>query len=56
MENMKKSPNRLSIELHEELHKSIKIYAAMRNITIRKWVYQALIQALASEEKYNAAK
>lgn len=43
---------RLVIEVNEDFHKRIKAIAALRNITIRKWVVRAILQALKNEEKY----
>jgi hypothetical protein len=37
----------------EEFHAKIKAMAIKRNITIRKWVVRAILQALKIEEKYD---
>ena len=43
---------RLVIEVNEEFHAKVKAQALKRNITIRKWVVRAILQALKVEEKY----
>jgi len=43
---------RLIVEVDEEFHAKIKTKAQSRNITIRKWIVRAILQALKQEEKY----
>ena len=52
MEEIKKKPKRLVIDIPEDLHTRVKLRATTRNITIRLWVLRALIFALTKEEKY----
>ncbi len=44
---------RLIVEVNEEFHAKIKSKALARNITIRKWLIRAILQALKQEEKYD---
>lgn len=43
---------RLTIEIPEDLHKEIKVEAAFRNITIRKYVLQAVLERMKQDKKY----
>jgi hypothetical protein len=43
---------RLVIEVTEEFHERVKKISLKRNITIRKWVVRAILQALQQEEKH----
>lgn len=43
---------RLVIEISEELHKEIKTEAAFRNITIRKYVLQAVLERMKQDKQY----
>jgi len=43
---------RLIVEVDEEFHAKVKAKALERNITIRKWIVRAILQALKQEEKY----
>lgn len=53
MEDDKKSlTKRLVIDLSTEEHVEIKTRAALRNITIKKWVMRAIMEALKKEKQY----
>lgn len=52
MEDKKVSPKRLVIDINEEMHTKIKIHAAKRNISIRKWAIRAILKAIKDEEQY----
>ena len=43
---------RLSIDMHKDLHREIKIIAAEQNITMAKWVLQAIIKEMALQKSY----
>lgn len=43
---------RLNVEIPEELHKQLKIRAAERCITIKKWIIRAINLAVKEEQKY----
>jgi predicted HicB family RNase H-like nuclease len=45
-----KSPKKLTIEISEEYHRRIKLLAVERNITLRKWVIQTLLERVLREE------
>lgn len=49
LENSKTA--RLGIEIKPVLHQDIKIRAAFRNITIRKWVLIAILEQIKQEKK-----
>jgi predicted HicB family RNase H-like nuclease len=49
----RKSPKRLIIDIPEELHGQIKSIAAMRNITIGKWVTRLIIKEINRLESFN---
>lgn len=52
MEEKKKSRKRLLIEIDEEVHKQIKIRAALRNASIKEWVTMAIALQMKWEEHY----
>ena len=52
IERIRKSPKRLLINIDEKSHTLFKLSAAKRNITLRQWVYRALVEALRKEESY----
>ena len=52
MENKRKTPRRLVIDLTDEEHQLIRIYAAKRNITIKKFVLRAITEAVIREKQY----
>lgn len=47
---MLKTPKKLTITIPDDFHKRIKILAIERNITLRKWVLQCLIERMLAEE------
>lgn len=42
----------LFVELDPELHALVKIRSSLRNISIKKWIIRAIMDAVAKEEKY----
>ena len=42
----------LVIEIPKDLHRIIKTQALFRNITIRKYIIQAVIERMKRDEKY----
>ena len=52
MSEEKKTRKRLILNINEELHKTIKIRAAVRNISMSTWVIRALYEKLKKEEAY----
>lgn len=50
MEKQLKTPKKLTIDIPEDYHKRIKILAVERNITLRKWVLQTLMERVLREE------
>lgn len=51
-ETGRKSPKRLLINISEEQHAAIKNRAANRNITLRKWVTRAILEAIKKEQAF----
>lgn len=49
----RKSPKRLLIDITEELHSKMKSWAAIRNISLKKYITRIITRAIAEEEKYN---
>lgn len=44
---------RLSMDIDAELHKQIKYFAIMRNITLTEWVIKAIARLILEETKYD---
>lgn len=53
MENTKKRPNRLNIQVSPEMHTKLRVLAAKRWITIRELVTRAIVKYIENEEKYD---
>jgi len=51
-ENDKKSTKTLILNIPAELHHEIKAEAAWRNITIRRYVLQALLQKMKRDKEF----
>lgn len=49
--NLRKT-KRLLLEVTPELHGEVKIRAARRNISIKKWIERAIMDAIKNEEQY----
>lgn len=49
---MKQTPKRLLIDIPAELHKEIKVRAAVKNITLKAWVLRAICEAIKTEKSY----
>lgn len=43
---------RLLIEIDEELHSEIKVWAAFRHETLKRWVTTAIINRIKKEKSY----
>lgn len=50
MDKPLKTPKKLTIDIPPHYHKRIKLLAVDRNITLRKWVLQSLIERMLKEE------
>ena len=48
----RKSPKRLVIDIDEEMHRTLKIISAKRNITLRLLVRRALSEIIIKEKQY----
>jgi len=53
MEEKRKSPKRIIIDISEEKHAQIKQRAAFRHTSIKIWIEQAIDMKIAEEDKYN---
>lgn len=49
---MKQTPKRLLIDIPIDLHKEIKVRAAVKNITLKVWVLRAIFEAIKTEKSY----
>lgn len=52
MDKKRVSPKRLTIDIPEDIHAQIKIRATIKNISIKTWVMQAVLEKIGQEEKY----
>jgi hypothetical protein len=43
---------RLLIEIEEELHNEIKVWASFRHETMKQWVTTALVERIKKEKSY----
>lgn len=43
---------RLLLEVPEEIHKEVKSRAIFINISMRKWILQAILEKMAKEDQY----
>lgn len=43
---------RVNIEVDEKFHAEVKSRAALRNITISKWVMRAILEQIKREKQY----
>lgn len=53
IEIKKKTPKRLILNIAEEIHKRVRRAALIRNISLTKWVKQAIWSKLINEEQVN---
>ena len=53
MEETRKSPKRIIIDISEEKHTEIKMRAAFRHTKIKTWIEQAIDMKIAEEDRYN---
>jgi predicted HicB family RNase H-like nuclease len=53
MENERKSPKRIIIDISEEKHAQIKMRSAFRHTSIKMWIEQAIDMKMAEEDRYN---
>jgi hypothetical protein len=49
---METNKKRLVVEMEQDLHHEIKKQALFRNITVRKYIIQAVIERMKRDEKY----
>lgn len=47
-----KSLKSIRFEMLREIHNEIRQRAALRNITIKKWILEAIIVKMQTEDKY----
>ena len=55
MENNQKKAvgiKRLLIEIEEDLHSEIKVWAAFRHETLKRWVTTAIVERIKKEKSY----
>lgn len=52
MENENLKIKQLMIHIPVDLHAEIKSRAALRNITIKKWVLRAIMEQIKKEKQY----
>lgn len=50
MDRPLKTPKKLTIDIPPDYHRRIKLLAVNRNITLRKWVLQSLVERMLREE------
>lgn len=48
-----KKRKQIIFDVSEEVHRQIKIFAAMRNITMNRWMQKAINERIEKEIKYN---
>jgi len=48
-----KKRKQIIFDVSEDIHKQIKIFAAMRNITMNRWMQKAINERIAKETKYD---
>jgi len=51
MEKNRKTPKRLILNIDEELHREIKVYSAMRNMSVSQYVREAIGWRIVQEVK-----
>jgi predicted HicB family RNase H-like nuclease len=49
----KKKRTQMAFDINPEVHKQVKVLAAMRNISINLWVARAISDRIAKETKYD---
>ncbi len=49
-EKQLKTPKKLTIDIRPDYHKRMKLLAINRNMTLRKWVLQTLMERVLREE------
>jgi predicted HicB family RNase H-like nuclease len=47
-----KELKRLSLEVDKEFHSRIKIEAALRNISIKDYIIQTIVERISRDDKY----
>ncbi len=52
MTDVPKGLKKLQIDIPEDLHSDIKIWATWKNMTIKKYVLQAIMEKMAHDEQY----
>lgn len=56
MEEKKKTPFRMIIDIDKQLHYEFKMHAMKKNITLKAWVIQACIDAVKKQKEYDEPK
>jgi len=51
--NVEKKRKQIIFDVTEDIHRQIKIFAAMRNITMNRWMQKAINERIAKETKYD---
>jgi len=49
---VEKNLKRLSLDISDELHQEIKIRAAKRNITMKKYIVRSILDLIKKEKEY----
>lgn len=52
MDDVKKR-KQIIFDLNEDVHREIKVFAAMRNITMNRWMQKAINERLIKEKQYD---
>lgn len=48
-----KKRKQIIFDVSEDIHREIKVFSAMRNITMNRWMQKAINERLAKETKYD---
>jgi predicted HicB family RNase H-like nuclease len=52
MEIKKTADCQFSIWINKNLHTEVKVRAAARNVTMARWISQAIVQRIAQEKRF----
>lgn len=48
-----KKRKQIIFDINEDIHRQIKIFAAMRNITMNRWIQKAITERIKKETQYD---
>jgi len=51
--NEDKKRKQIVFDVSEDIHRQIKIFSAMRNITMNRWMQKAIDERIQKETKYD---